>query len=440
MLKFLFGHFTRRVLGCQRGSLLNSLTPTQLSDAIPTLWDPKIRLDAARKSFWGKFVGKESSSMPIIERRDFTTDPGNQINIQIMSQLLTEGQTGDSTLENNEEQFSLGQISIVPNVLRNAVALNWRAKKQINFDAIMGIGNLLSSWLARRIDEDLWNELMYNDPPQSLFAGNATAQTGIGGLNTNCKFGTDEISRIRVALERQGALPIQTVVDGHGEIDWYAIVISEVDAYQLKQDDVWKQDHRYAGMRGDENPIFTGALGYYDGCWIYCYRGVKWGTSTGYRLGSYLRPEAVLVGAHTSAVTTITVGTAPSKGTINFTKFFPSTGGVLLIGTEQILYTGTTATTFTGCTRGYNNTTAASYTGGQLVTQNNLGYAFAFGSEIAARAWGLDPTRITDVRDYGYEQGIGIMSYYGQRAIANTAGIMPNAVLMSTYSPNPNNI
>ena len=414
-------------------AFLNDLTPAILNNAIPTLWDPKVRLDAARKSFFGKFVGNERSNMPIIERKDFTQEPGNQINIQIMSQLLQEGVTGSTTLEGNEETYTLGQISIVPNVLRHAVAINWIAKKQINYDAIMGIGNTLSSWLARRIDEDLWNELLINNAPQTMYAGNATS---VATLNATCTFGTDELSRGRVALERQGALPIKTVMDGEGEVDWYGCVISEIDAYQLKQDPIWKNNLQYADVRGDKNRIFTGAFGFYDGVWVYVYRGVKFSN----RLGSFLRPEAALSIANTTVNTTITVGTEPAAGVttgINFTKFFP-VAGTLLIGTEQITYTGKTANTFTGCTRGANNTNAAIGAVGALVTLNNQGTAFFFGAEIAARAWGLDPTRITDVRDYGFEQGIGIMSYYGQRAIFNSSGQAPNAVVMQTYSPNPN--
>ena len=42
------------------------------------------------------------------------------------------------------------------------------------------------------------------------------------------------------------------------------------------------------------------------------------------------------------------------------TAGFP-TSGTLLVGTEQITYTGTTSTTFTGITRGANSTTAAAH-------------------------------------------------------------------------------
>ena len=54
---------------------------------------------------------------------------------------------------------------------------------------------------------------------------------------------------------------------------------------------------------------------------------------------------------------------APATGaalTVDTTAGFPSSG-TLLVGTEQISYTGLTATTFTGITRGANSTTAATH-------------------------------------------------------------------------------
>jgi len=72
-------------------------------------------------------------------------------------------------------------------------------------------------------------------------------------------------------------------------------------------------------------------------------------------------PSTTVTGAHTAAVTTITVGS-----TIGF-----QTAGTVVIGTEQITYTGTTATTLTGATRGANGTTAAVYAGAEAVTALN---------------------------------------------------------------------
>jgi hypothetical protein len=63
--------------------------------------------------------------------------------------------------------------------------------------------------------------------------------------------------------------------------------------------------------------------------------------------------------AHTNSVTTITVAS---------TSAFPSKG-YLVIKREIVSYTGTTSTTFTGCTRGVGGTTAAAFLSSTLVEQ-----------------------------------------------------------------------
>jgi len=70
-----------------------------------------------------------------------------------------------------------------------------------------------------------------------------------------------------------------------------------------------------------------------------------------------------LDGALTDSATTVTV---------NSTTGFDSTG-TIFIGNEQITYTGTSSTTFTGCTRGANDTTAAAHSDDTQVAQFESG-------------------------------------------------------------------
>jgi len=60
-----------------------------------------------------------------------------------------------------------------------------------------------------------------------------------------------------------------------------------------------------------------------------------------------------------NSVTTVTV-----TSTTNF-----STQGTLLVGSEEITYTGKTSTTFTGCSRGANSTSAAAHLNNAVITQ-----------------------------------------------------------------------
>ena len=66
---------------------------------------------------------------------------------------------------------------------------------------------------------------------------------------------------------------------------------------------------------------------------------------------------------HTDSVTTITVASTTGFDSV----------GTIIIGNETITYTGTTSTTFTGCTRGAASTTAASILSGVTVAQFSRG-------------------------------------------------------------------
>jgi hypothetical protein len=85
-------------------------------------------------------------------------------------------------------------------------------------------------------------------------------------------------------------------------------------------------------------------------------------------INSYITQEDEITttnldGALTDSATTVTV---------NSTTGFDSTG-TIFIGNEQITYTGTSSTTFTGATRGANSTTAAAHSDNTQVAQFEQG-------------------------------------------------------------------
>lgn len=77
----------------------------------------------------------------------------------------------------------------------------------------------------------------------------------------------------------------------------------------------------------------------------------------------YGKPQETLSSGITDTDTSLTLST---------TDYYPN-HGILKIGTEYIRYTGKTATTITGMTRGVHNSTAASHTSGSIVYTINQG-------------------------------------------------------------------
>jgi uncharacterized protein DUF4043 len=234
-------------------------------------------------------------------------------------------------------------------------------------------------------------------------------------------------------------LPFDVSMDNGQERPMYGVVISEVSEYQLKSNSTWNQAQRDAGIRGEKNKIFTGALGIYNGVIIYVLPTIQ---VSHYKWGSFLRPEARLNGSHSDSVTTITVGGSDSS--VDYTEYFPQSGtNYVLIEDEIISFTGNTNQTLTGATRPAtgSGTTAASHADGKMVALASLSVererAIAFGSEMAVRTWAVLPTNQNELQDYRFKFGIGIEAAYGQRAVLDARSTIPNYVLLNVAAPRP---
>ena len=424
-------------------SAMNSDTDSDLDYNVPEIWQARLRMDAARKSFFGPLKGKELSGKPIVERDDFVNQAGDVVHVQIMTELYGPGVTGESTLRGSEDKLSTGQFDLAVDWLRKAVALTKKVKKEINFDALQQARVLLSNWLARELDRQVFSDLL-SDSTDTLYAGNATSAATLSDDDT---FTTQELDKIKLAMDRKGALPITVESEGGQETFHYGVVISEVDEFNLRGDDRWLDACKYAQLRGDKNPIFTGRPVEWNGLLVYTLRGVK---AAGCIQGSPLRPECALYSGGTGAAaatlnatdTTIYVGGAAQSNTgeqKQYTQFFADSG-TITIDSEEITYSSKTYRTFVVTTRGANGTTAATHATGSLITQRHVSSVIAFGAEICAFVWGQQPQRIEDTDDYGFITGIGIETLYGVQAIKDSALKTPNYLVMKAYSKNPGSI
>src|SRR3990167_8600814 len=263
-----------------------------------------------------------------------------------MKRLKGAGVTGETVLTGSEQKLSLGQYDLTVDWLRNAVGFSKRGLKRANFDAVIAAGEVLSDWLARRVDDDMFEELVSSESPSTIYSGNKTSEAA---LDSGSVFKTASLDRLKVALLRKGAIPFQVKSVGGVNLKFFGVAIDPIDAYNLRADDAWYSAQRYANIRGLDNPIFSGSLGIYNGIIVYEFGNI------GGEQGTWLRPECKLSAAIDADDTPLTV-TLDSDTALDATKFFASSGTVR-VDNEDITYSAKAVNTFTVTDRGQNGNT-----------------------------------------------------------------------------------
>lgn len=239
--------------------------------AVPELWNAKLYMEAQRQMFWNAYEGPEGSGMPVIRKDDLSKQPGDVIHINTLKNLTGAGVTGGSTLQGNEEALSMAQTDLTVDWFRHAVAIDKRSKGRINFDFILQAAQpLLSRHVAAKMDNAIFTE--FGTATTALFAGDAT---DTATLDASDKLSTTTLDKLKTYMVDNLAMPVSGM-DGE---EYFIVVIHPYDAYNLRQDTTWIAAQRDANVRGSNNPLFTGAMGVYNGMIIRVSKGVSNGSS-----------------------------------------------------------------------------------------------------------------------------------------------------------------
>ena len=134
---------------------------------------------------------------------------------------------------------------------------------------------MLVQWLSDWKDNKLISALTANPTTgERLIA--STAGTEVS-LTANDKLTCAVIGRAKRKAKMHEPMVKPLKIDGQ---DKYIMLVGTWAACDLKADPVWQAAQQNAAIRGSKNPIFTGALGEYDGVVLYEYERVM-NTKTG---------------------------------------------------------------------------------------------------------------------------------------------------------------
>ena len=211
---------------------MNVTGVTEIDSVIPEWFAEGIMADGNRESFWGSLAGKEGSRMPIIDKTGQLKQAGDKITFSVIEQLMGSGVTGENVLKGNEEKLGVGTFTVTADIVRHAVALSKKSTKQANFDEVQRTKELLKDWFGRKLDGDVFRTITGSSVVDTIYANDKSSETTLNTTDGDY-FGPTEIRRMRLALQRQGALPLKINKVNGRSIPVYGCVFSEIEEERL---------------------------------------------------------------------------------------------------------------------------------------------------------------------------------------------------------------
>lgn len=237
----------------------------------PELWRKQLFADV-RDLLWVKrFMGVSAQSM-IQELTDLRKAKGTNISFGLGMKLSGSGVTGDDELEGNEESMTDYDEDVAIDQVRNAVRLTGDMDEKKNaYNMRESARGRLADWMAERIEQECLDKLTgktsstFSNTPtaaaatRSVFAGGAADLAATtAAMKMDCK--VLDAAKQTAILASPRVRPLK--INGK---DHYVAILHPYDAVNLRQDPVWAQAQREANIRGEKNPIFSGAMGMYNG-------------------------------------------------------------------------------------------------------------------------------------------------------------------------------
>lgn len=252
------------------------------------LWAKKLAHDAIAETYFKKFMGKSSNNI-VQYKTETSKAAGDKLTFGLRMTLDGDGTKGDETLEGNEEALVTHDDAIYINQLRHAVRSKGKASEQrVPFSVREECRAGLTDWMADRMDTWFFNQISGNSGQADIRytgmqavtaptagtrivgAAGEAAETSVSA-SASWYFSLEVIDMaVTMAKTKTSTSPIIRPVKIGGE-DRYVVFIHPYQTYQLRRatsTGQW-QDIQKAALQGgkvSDNPIFTGALGMYNGC------------------------------------------------------------------------------------------------------------------------------------------------------------------------------
>lgn len=251
------------------------------------VWSKKLMAEAIAATKIGKFLGTSKDSL-LYRKDELSKQSGDQITYGLRMKLSGAGVQGDATLEGQEEALTLYSDAVLINQIRHATRSAGRMSEQrVPFDVRQDNMEGLRDWQAEKWDTAFANHLAGNTvETNTLNSGNnATVapsanhiirQNGQGSAASVSTADTFSLSLIDDCVARaktmdQLATPATIIrplrIEGEDKYVMFLHPYQVRDMRRATGAGQWLDIQKAATSGGEKsnNPIFTGALGEYNG-------------------------------------------------------------------------------------------------------------------------------------------------------------------------------
>lgn len=297
------------------------------------LWSKMLTREALYRTYAFRFMDREGNA-PIHIKPDTEQSAGDQVTFGLRMQLTGDGITGDGQLEGQEEALVTYSDAIIIDQLRHAVRSAGRISEQrVHFSVRKEALDGLADWWSARIDTWFFNQICGNTITgvgiaytgmQAATAPSSTRHKIAGGkadedaLTSSDTFKITEIDKVVEAARTTagGDVLLRPIrIDGN---DRFVMFMHEYQRTSLRTEagnQQWLEIQKavYMGTR-QENPIYWGSLGEYNGAVLHPTDRVPNGRAAAGGTAITTVRRAVLVGAQAASMA-YGMGDGPSRYT-----------------------------------------------------------------------------------------------------------------------------
>ena len=268
-------------------------------------WSEQTWTELPKLIYWTKFMGKGLNAC-IQVKEELQSKPGDLVTFSFIKKLagagIDEDTQGAGGLEGQEEAIVPYTDTVGIKHLRHAVRLKGRlSEKRTAYDQRSTAKDLLTTWMAETIDKSIFTAFDTGTHATHVVYGGAATSTAT--LQAGDYMTTALLTKTKTKAKKADGTtssgkvwPLKVGTD-----EYYVAVISPDQEHDLKvHDPAWAQAQREAQNRGKDNPIFTGALGIWDGVIIHSHENIALATNWGAG-GTLTGASAMFVGRQAGA-------------------------------------------------------------------------------------------------------------------------------------------